>query len=134
MHGDRLVERTVHEQVVDAARAATLEVVGREIDAEFAVEPREIFEQRAGFVLREDALDDREAVAFDAVEMCLDVGGRAHGGTSIAVPAGSQAARSRSTCRLPVVDSTQMRPAWRSMMPWVSERPRPVPWPTGFVV
>ncbi len=72
MHGNRLETLAVREQVVDAPGRAPLEVVRRKADRELALEPREIGEQRGALVLREDALEDRVAIALDAREMLAD--------------------------------------------------------------
>ena len=44
------------------------------------------------------------------------------------------AARSRSRARARLATRPRCGRAWRSMMPWESESPRPVPCPTGLVV
>ena len=73
MHGDRLEALAVREQVVDALRLAALEVVAREVDAEIALEPSQVVQERIGLGGRERVLDDRVAVAGDAFEVDGDL-------------------------------------------------------------
>ena len=74
MHRDRLEERAVHEQVVDALGVPALEVVVGELDGEGAFEARDLGEDRVRFGRGKHVLDDRVAVALDPGEVVGGVG------------------------------------------------------------
>ena len=70
--GNRLVQRAVHEEVVDTHRLAALEWIVRRRNGEILLEPEKIICQRADRLTGHRVLDDRVAIALDARRVCVD--------------------------------------------------------------
>ena len=75
VNGYPLVQGTVHEEVVDAQRLGSLELVGRRLDLELAYQAIEIVDQGVDHVGLDGVLDDRVADLGDPLHVAGDGGG-----------------------------------------------------------
>ena len=71
VHGDLLVERAVHEQVVDAHRPRALEGIAGRLHVVLLLQAQEVVGKRGHQLGLDDAFGDRVAVPRDPVEMVL---------------------------------------------------------------
>ena len=70
-----LVERAVHEEVVDAQRLGTLELIGRRLDLELAYQAIEVVDQSVDQVGLDGVLHDRVPDLGDPIHVARDGGG-----------------------------------------------------------